>query len=284
MSAWFCRVLKRALLPLVLAACAACSALVDHGRQQCYVDDDCRTRGGSFENATCVDNVCVADPAWACVGQLSWPPAESRKFNVTIHIRDLITDEPTANVSARLCRKLDTTCAQPLPGDFLGNTLGDLTLRVDGGFDGYAEIRAPDKMPGLYFFYPPIADDREIPFVPLFHPAILNQFATLGMKMTLPDRGHILLIAYDCLRRPAEGVHLTSPNADDKSSTFYVVKSLPSLQGTETDSSGRAGFINLPAGSVTVGSQLGDGRQVSNVSVLVRPGAITYLSLVPTPK
>jgi hypothetical protein len=289
MSAWFrtqvSRVLQHALPPLVLLACASCSALVDHGRQQCNTNDDCQQRGGSFANSTCVDNVCEADPKWSCVGQLSWPPAESRKFNVTIHIRDLITEDATPNVTARLCRKVDTMCAQPVPGEFTGNSLGDLLLRVDGGFDGYVEIKAPDKMPGLYFFYPPVAEDREIPFVPLFHPAILNQFAMLGMKTTLPDRGHVILITYNCLHSPAEGVRLVSANADDKSSTFYVNKGLPNLAATETDSSGRAGFINLPAGSANVASELvSDGRQIAYVSVLVRPSAITYLSLVPSPK
>jgi hypothetical protein len=121
--------------------------------------------------------------------------------------------------------------------------------------------------------------------VPLFHPAILNQFAMLGMKTALADRGHVLLIAYDCLRRPAQGVRLVSSDADQQSSSFYVLKRIPSLTATETDSSGRAGFINLPAGSVSLASEIAaNGRRIAAVSILVRPGAITYLSLVPSPK
>jgi hypothetical protein len=290
LSAWCRGRSSRALIDLVVLLGAAlpasaCTVLVDRNRQQCATDDDCRLRGEAFTGSTCVDSVCAPDPTWSCLGVGDPPPAaESRRYTVTIRVRDLVTEQPMPGVSGRLCRKLDLACSQPIGGEIQADQNGDLVTEVELGFDGYAELRAKDKMPGLYFFYPPVDRDRDVPFVPLLPPAVLTQFAQLNGKQLVPDRGHVLMGAYDCLRRPAEGIHLSSLDGDGDTSAFYVLEKFPKVIATATDRSGRGGFINFRPGPVAVSGDLGDGRHVASVSLLIRPGTITYTSLAPSPR
>ena len=217
----------------------SCSVLVDSNRVQCLTDGDCQAHG--FVDAVCDDTaVCRPNPTWACLGQVSWAaPTETRKVTVTIHIADLITEQPTPGVSARLCRKVDVMCTQPLGPDVTGDQDGNIIMSVDLGFDGYVELRAKDKMPGMYFFYPPIDGDREVPFVPLFDVVGLARFAAVNNKSIVADRGHVLLGTYDCTHKLAEGVRLSTPNADAETSPFYVLQKIPTTVATATDSSRR---------------------------------------------
>jgi hypothetical protein len=291
LTAWH---LKRSVRPSIeilalvaTLAATACTVLVDRDRQQCLTDDDCRRRGGAFTGSFCKDQICEPDPTWSCLGGVNWAPAdESRMFTVIIRVRDLITEQPMAGVSGRLCRKLDLTCNDPLGTEVVADQNGNLVAQVEMGFDGYFEIWAKDKLPGLYFFYPPVAANRDVPFVPMFSPAVLAQFAQLNGKQLVPDRGHVMLGAYDCQQRPAEGLRLITLDGDGETSPFYVADKFPKVTATETDRSGRGGFINLRPGTVTVAADLAppDNRRVGAVSVIVRSGVITFTSLVPSPR
>ena len=44
-------------------------------------------------------------------------------------------------------------------------------LQVELGFDGYVEILAPERLPGLYVFSPPVTANRTIQWLPLLRPA-----------------------------------------------------------------------------------------------------------------
>jgi hypothetical protein len=287
-AVWYRGRASRRLVQLLVAAtlaASACSVLVDRSRQQCYTDDDCHAHGEAFAGSVCIKQVCEPDPTWACLGGVDWPtPTDVRKATVTIKVRDLITEEPMVGVTGRLCRKLDLTCSDPVTSDLAADQNGNLVVIVDVGFDGYVEMRAKDKMPGLYFFYPPVDGDREVSFVPLLNPAVLGQFAQLNGKQLVADRGHVLIGAYDCQKHPAEGLRFATTDGDGETTPFYVLEKLPKVTATETDRSGRGGFINLRPGTVTVSADLVDGRHVGSASVLVRSGTITYTSLVPSPR
>jgi hypothetical protein len=281
--AWFWSRSSPACLVL-LTGLAGCSVLVDQNRVQCLTDEDCTARGGDFSDSVCEDTVCRPSPTWSCLGSAGGStPTESRKANVVLHIRDLITDQPTPGVSAQVCQKLDVTCSQPIMPVINGDQDGNLTLPLDLGFDGYAELRTPNTMPGLFFFAPPIDGDRDIPLVPLFIPVELAKLAQLNGKTVVPERGHLMLGAYDCLRGPAQGVSLSTPDGDGVTSSFYVLQRIPTSTAASTDLSGRGGFINLRAGQVSVDATLAaDGRHIGTVNLFVRPGAVTYTTLAPS--
>jgi hypothetical protein len=281
---------------LAIAAAAsfsACTILADPDRHQCEIDTDCVRLAGGTGDFMCVNAVCVENPAWACLGRSSPPPVlpggvsaapTAGKAIVELSVRGLVEETPVTTARARLCRRLDLACTQPISPSFIPDATGTFVLEVELGFDGYVEIVAPERVPGLYVFYPPVSGDRAVPFLPLVRPVELAQFATLGGRPVVEGRGHVMLGAYDCRLQAAAGVFLSSSDADQRTSPFYLVGKLPSLTAPGTDVSGRGGLINLRPGPATVTGFLGDGREIATLSVVLRPNSITYTSLVPAVK
>jgi hypothetical protein len=270
------------LLITIVSINGSCSLLVEPDRQQCAIDDDCKLLGGDLSDAVCIESVCQANPTWSCLGTGSWPTPEQRKMSVIFRIGDLVTEQPAPGVSARLCHKLDFGCSQPIAGGMISDAGGNLPIQVDPGFDGYVELTPPGHMKAIYFFNPPVAGDREIA-LPVVRAEDLGLFAGLAGHPPIPGRGHVMLGAYDCRGDAAEGITLSSVDADDRTSSFYLIKKVPSITASATDSSGRGGIINLRAGSISVSGVLSDGRPIGTVGLFVRPDQITYTTLLPAP-
>ena len=101
----------------------------------------------------------------------------------------------------------------------------------------------------------------------------------------MPDRGDLIVRAYDCLGQTAEGVVFSSLEGDDSTVPFYMIKGIPSTKQSQTDDSGRGGLLNLPPGSVTLtGRVAATGQEVGTLSVFARAGELTYTALVPAPQ
>jgi hypothetical protein len=277
----------------VLVFASACSVLVQPNREQCVTDTDCTRRGGAFAGSVCSGSVCrSASPAptptdtptaWGCLGQSVWPDAGVGTVNVTIGLRDLITYQPVAGVGARLCRKLDTKCEQPILDGVQSDASGTLAFQAPLGFDGYVELNPDGAIPGLYFFYPPLTEPRDVPFIPILPLSELSTFAQLVGGEITPGRGQLVVGAYNCLQIPAEGVTLSSAEADAASMPFYLIKGVPSSKATATDSSGYGGIINLLPGTATLTGKIGNGESLGIESVLMRADEITYTTLLPLP-
>jgi hypothetical protein len=201
-----------------------------------------------------------------------------------MHLTDLISQGPVANVGARVCRKTDPNCNEPMTADLSSDASGIVTAQVPNGFDGYVEITPAGAMPGSYFFYPPITSNTDIPYVPIVSTSALGMFAQLVGTQIDPNRGEVFLGAYNCLHAPADGVRLSSADGDSETLPFYLVKGLPSTTATATDSSGLGGILNLRPGSVTLTGTLSTGQIVGTVSMFTRAGEITYTSVVPAPE
>jgi len=278
-----------ALVGFGLLMCAsACSIYVEPNRQQCSSDTDCTRRGGAAANSTCVNSVCQVtslpqNTEWGCLGKVSWPDAGSGYVNATLDLKDMITNQPVAGVTARLCRKLDTKCDQPVLDGLESDSLGKLVIHAPMGFDGYAELQPADAIPGIYFFYPPLIESREIPFVPILPLSELSTFAQLVSGEVLQGRGHLVLGTYNCLHNSTEGVSLSSAEADSKSLPFYMIKGVPSSKATATDGSGYGGILNLIPGTATLTGKLSSGESLGTESVLIRADQITYSTLLPLP-
>jgi hypothetical protein len=262
---------------------AGCSILVQPNRQQCAVDADCQARGSEFTGSLCIDSVCSPDPAWACLGQVSWPQPKVARVTVTIQFRDIITNAPLTDVTVNVCRKFDYDCTQPIATGLHPPASGDLALQLDAGFDGFLEMNMAGALPGLFFFYPPVNEDRVIAGLPLLTAQILAQVLALSGKTYNPDKGVALVGTMDCRNLPAEGVHIWSDDADADTTAFYVIKKIPSASAMATDASGEGGLVNLKPGSVALTGSLLDGRNLGTVTVVVRPMGITYTSIVPSP-
>jgi hypothetical protein len=248
------------------------------------VDSTCRAVDSSPRDSGIPDlsTPDVSTP-WGCLGRVSWPDAGTASVSATLDLKDLITGQPVAGVKGRLCRKLDTKCSQPILEGVESDSSGKLTFDAPAGFDGYAELKPNGALPGIYFFYPPLLESREIPFVPILPLSELSTFAQLVGGELLSGRGHLVLGTYDCLHNSTEGVSLSSAEADSRSVPFYMIKGVPSSKATATDGSGYGGIINLLPGAATITGKLGSGDSLGIESVLMRADEVTYSTLLPLP-
>jgi hypothetical protein len=197
---------------------------------------------------------------------------------------DLITSQPMVDLTAKLCHKLDSSCSAPLRTDLVSDGSGRMSFSVASGFDGYVESTSPSVMPFLYFFNPPVTADREVPAVPILQAGAMSTFAGLVGADLLADRGHFLARAYNCLGKTADGIHISSPDGDGATMPFYMIKGIPSVKVSATDSSGNGGLLNVRAGTGTFTGQLDNGDSMGLLSAMIRPGKITYTALVPAPR
>ena len=273
------------VLPCVLAV--SCSLTLDPERKQCEADSDCARGGAGFASGMCREGFCVAEPKWSCLGRANAQRRDNGPFPVTLHIEDILSQKPLAGVEARLCRKLDVNCDNPLSDPVVSGDDGVVGFDVwvedpELGFMGYVLLTRDDVMPGLYFFNPPIDRSVEVPAVQLAKQAVASVLVQQVGLPYEPERGLILLSAFDCEGEPTAGVMLQMDEAHQGAAPFYSVNGLPASTATATDSSGYGGVINAPAGTIALTGRLEDGeRVVGKVSLLVKPGSITYSRMVP---
>jgi hypothetical protein len=115
---------------------------------------------------------------------------------------------------------------------------------------------------------------------------LFNQTDLDGLLATVspdPSKGHLFLLAEDCLTAPAPNVKFAaSPNAG--STLFYVDNFGNATKlATQTGVYGSGGFMNLPPGDINVAMTSG-GTEVGSDDVPVQASTVTLLVLYPTAK
>jgi len=261
---------------------AGCSVLVDSGRVQCTTTDDCRARGKDFETAVCVESICQPDPKWGCVGEPRPPASGAGPFATHFKIQDLLTQAPLPGLRARLCRKLDVECSDPIYDEAVTADDGKVTLLAPSGFDGYARFESAETANLLYFFNPPVT--RELPEASLSigGPAVMTLLALQAGVQQQSDRGVLLISTRDCNGEVAPGVVLQANVKDGGGTAFYSEQNLPSGTATQTDAAGYGGLLNAKPGSITfTGTVASTGLVFGHVTVLAQPQTLTYGSVVP---
>jgi hypothetical protein len=200
-------------------------------------------------------------------------------------LTDLETGLPVQGAKANICQKIDTHCNNPVARDVASDEMGVLAIEVDKGFEGFVEIaNEPTHTGTLYFFYPPLTEDRHIPYCPLVP---LSAFLSLGQQLGANldvTRGAAIAIGYDCTGTTAAGLTYGIDEEDDATLLFFMQKGLPTITSKETEGSGQGGFVNVKPGIRRLTASLQEtGKRIGEVSLVVRPGVLTYTQLVPTP-
>lgn len=197
-------------------------------------------------------------------------------------VQHLVTQAPLEGIKARLCRRIDVTCNDPVSEELFTDSLGQVSFSASAGFDGYAHFQGAGIIDGLYFFNPPVVSDQPVAAVSIGNADVTALLALQAGAEQEPNRGVILLAARDCTGAPASGVTFTTSGSDAAAKPFYSEQGLPSGSAVRTDSSGYGGLLNAAAGSVTFTAEVESiGRTLGQVTLLARAGAITYGSVVP---
>lgn len=306
----------KASLLTVAALVSACSLILEAEDTQCSTSADCDGHG--LAGAACVNGSCVmpsgsggsggdagtqdaeqdgspdavtdADLKWGCVGNVSWPdPDISKPVQLRRQILKLISEAPVEGLTLTACTPLDVECLQPV-GSGITNENGEAEIPVYSGFEGYLQAAPPasypDMIPSIDFaFPPPVEDDPVGVGEPLHFTAQGEAEIMVGILKTEidPTQGHIFALAVDCLGLPTAGASLKLDTIGPNTIPYYMNGSLPSTTMAETGTEGEAGFLNVPPGSVTITTTVSGVGKVSQLTVLVKPGHITYLPLTPSP-
>jgi len=264
---------------------AGCSVLVDANRPQCSTNADCTNRGAEFAGAVCKDGLCESDSQWSC-GAVNPPDAPA--YKLTMHFTDAVDSKKVLQgITARLCRKLDVMCESPVGPAAVADETGTVVMQVEKGFDGFVQLTDSKIAPSMYFLTPPQSGDLELPMVPLASPFVASSIVLQagGTTWQKDTRGIVLLTAFDCTGTQAANINFSVGGAPDPEAfTFYLVDNLPTTTVSVTDSTGYGGLVNVAAGVTTISASLGPGgRKVSKISVLVRPGFVSYSRVFPNP-
>jgi hypothetical protein len=195
-----------------------------------------------------------------------------------------------AGAKVKVCTsRLDSACTHPANESNIAitNDTGDALFDVTGtatGFSGFLLVELDGYLPGYYFFNPPVRADTPVIAVQLASPAAANLISDLvsGHDKTLqPDRGLVLLNAFDCTGKAAAGVTYVTEAADAATIPYYVVGSTPVRTATSTDAIGFGGFINMPATYFPLTGRIeATGQEITKISMFAVAGAISYSHIV----
>lgn len=289
MGAWASRAIAGAAVVLM----SGCSLSVDANRKQCKVDGDCLDRGPDFEGSVCRDSLCQPPPppaTWLCLDNP--PPAAAPAGTVKIKVRTTeIADSgvPVRGATVKICRGIDALCEPPQFASITTDEDGRAEFDVPANFTGYLDFGKTGYHSTLYFFNPVPRQDFEIASVQMAATGLIGVLASVAGVVPEPvGHGVVLLNAFDCLNQAAPGVKFTTPNASDKTVTFYASGPRPVTNLPATEVAGYGGFLNVPAqtgdvgaSSITVQAHLLDTNQlISNLSIYVRPNTISVARML----
>lgn len=249
---------------------------------QCDADGDCATRGPEYVGGRCADRQCLPNPKWRCDPPPMYAPTDM--IDLIVSPIDALQLTLVPNVPFVACSKLDYTCSQPVVSGMTGMD-GTGTIKVPAMFAGYIQQnQRSDYTPGMFFLPGPLPMDGKLRNFP-----IIPSTATGGLALALgaaldSTRGHIMLVAEDCMGTALAGIVFSSPQADSKTVQFYVRDQVPTnvMSAPDTPAEGDGGYLNLPAGTVLISAKdRKTGLDLATVTVLIRAGYISVSYIRP---
>jgi len=301
----------RALIAVATAAtaAAACSALLDTSKEQCTSDSDCTSRGGRFAAAVCSGSVCVAadaatDGARSDAAGCVAPPLQTPSITLSLSLTDFLRGGPVENVLATACpNPADPACSAPestrapddggvvrLPlsttqGPFKGYII--VVPAVDGGavdLDAAGDVSSFYIPSRNYYGSPlPLTTDTVDTLALGTFGALAAVTSTYNLGSVDPSLGMVFVTTVNCAAQNIAGVSVSIDLTGPTTVSFYFVNGLPVTTATQTDSSGLAGFVNVPVGARVLTTKVAStGQPLGAVSLFVLPSTISNANVGPT--
>lgn len=260
--------------------CADSTCWPPTAQPQCSSDQACEALGAEYKGGRCLASQCRPNPRWRC----ERPPAADGSANkqLSVLVRDALSLSPLTGVRAVLCQKLDLQCGTPVL-DATTNAEGTLQITVPGNFAGYLKVESARFLPAMYFLPAALPADGVLQPFPLLASGIIADALALALGAELdPSRGHMMLIAEDCMGMAVSGATFSSPQKDASTVQFYVRDLLPATEATETSEVGQGGYLNFPPGPAVLDvKQVATGLRLTTVSVVMRPGFVSVAYIRP---
>lgn len=284
----------RAAVAFVVGAflSSSCSLLINADATQCEREADCDRRG--FSNHECVDYLCVKkeeelDPKFACRDD-PWEDPGSEEVEYPFRITRLLGDKPYGGLTFFLCPSFDPDCEEAIE-KAKSNKKGRFSLSVPVGFRGHIYAPAPEDEPTMMplkaYLFPPPSKDPKVPPRPqmvVTTQSVVLSLASLGKATPDLKSGHVIFTAIDCMGKPLEGVSVsTSADSDDSWRVYVGAGGQPDPSLEATGPSGRGALLNVPPGYLNVRGVHKTEGKIFEQSIIVSPGALTSVPIIPSP-
>jgi hypothetical protein len=249
-------------------------------QSECNAETDCSSKGVEFAGGRCFAGQCRPNPRWRC--EPAPPTPVSGTKQLTLLVRDSLSLTPLPNIRGVICQKLDLTCSAPV-GEAKTGADGKMTMTVPANLAGYLKVEEQNYQPAMYFLPAVFPADGVLQPFPLLSSGLIFDALALTLGATVDrTRGHLMLVAEDCLGAALPGVTFTSPQRDAATVQFYVRDLLPSTSAKETAEIGNGGFLNFPAGTAVLElKKLDLDLRLTTASVVVRAGYVSIAYIRP---
>jgi hypothetical protein len=199
------------------------------------------------------------DP-WACLqgSRVPLPPREERPEAVTytVSIVDWVTDEAPPGLVINVCNRIDPLCAEPL-STIEPPPERQISFQLPARIEVFLLLQATDTVPAAFYFDGPVVEDRLGGLIQLLRFATVASLAQTFLGTMLdPSMGALSLRSHDCSGAIAEGAvfELEPQNGVP----FTLIDGAPTPSIVPTDTSGLAGFVNVPPGSFLARGMVAD--------------------------
>ena len=229
---------------------------------------------------TCLE-ACEYGKHWDCVGKVTNPLPKGPQVALDVSVST--GQAALGGVTVLACNL--GSCATPLANgttDATGHVVLTLPLGA-GGFTGYLALSAAGYEPEQFFFAYRLSEVRSDLQLYMFTSATLAGLVGAAGVTLDPARGVVIVGTGDCDFQAAQGVAVQATGTDGQTKVLYLLANqILSATATVTDAPGVAFLVNVPAGTIGLTAEPGAiGRTSSQGSVLVSPGTVSYVSLVP---
>ncbi len=284
-------------------AAEACAASPDCiGFRICFAtcpDDPCKDAcDDQFPNgmdesdavAECRNTNCWSEcNNYSCIGNVTYPEPTVDTYDVAFVLTDLMSGAGIDGALVAVCAFDDVDCENPLD-EGLSMADGSLTITVPSaptGLGAYIQIVA-EGYPDVLGYYPvPPGSTTYTSGDPTYLSMVSTQ--TLGLLSDMvgitpdPARGHVIFRFWDCVGFSAGGIVASVDTADASTKVVYLAGGMPSETLTSTDDPGDGAIMNIPVGKAVVsGNVEADKAMLGKLNVIIRPGAVTAINVVPS--
>jgi hypothetical protein len=253
----------------------------------------------------------LQETPWGCLSQekepLPYAADPSLPITYVLHIGSVLAPNVMPpELDIRLCALNDVFCSAPqtpsitMPVSGRPDVLG---LELPYGFEGHLLLIAPGYVPTAYYFLGPMIGGADGSSFVVGESILLYDAPTLDEQLNLllgdqlvREGGLLTVRAIDCLGQLSDGVRVELLGTDAQAWVELNGLMVRNDDGSlTTDTSGIAGFVNLPASATIVegvapddcdASDTSDGaclaaQRYGRMAVRVQPGVMTIAELRP---